>query len=141
MIYGKAIAIIVTLCGIIYGLTNLIILAKCILSKKVPATIIGHRGNGKNGGIHQFIYRVLAAPGVVLQLEREVMPLSSILPFYSIDNYVGREIMVPFDTQKQKLLPHEPILIVKLGLSIVATALGIVMLIMLAKLQYYSEHI
>lgn len=136
MIYGKAIAIIITFCGIIYGLTNLIMLAKCIMSPNVPATIIGYRGRGINSGIHAFTYRVFAAPGVVLQLEREVMPLMNYMPFYSIDNYVGRNVMVPFDPKKQKLLPHEPILIVKLVLSLVAVALGIVMLIMLAKLQH-----
>ncbi len=136
MTYGKTIAIIITMCGIVFGLTNLIMLAKCTLSHRVPATIIGYRGGGINFGIHPFTYRVFVAPGVVLQLEREVMPLMNFLPFYSIDNYVGRNVMVPFDPKKQKLLPHEPILIIKLALSLAVAALGIVMLIMLAKLQH-----
>lgn len=136
MIYGKVIAIIITFCGIIYGLTNLIMLAKCIMSPKVPATIISYRGRGINSGIHAFTYRVFAAPDVVLQLERKVMPLMNFMPFYSIDNYVGRNVMVPFDSKKKRLLPHEPILIVKLVLSLVVVALGVVMLIMLAKLQH-----
>ena len=136
MIYGKVIALIITLCGIIYGLTNLIMLAKCIMSPKVPATIISYRGRGINFGIHAFTYRVFASPDVVLQLEREVMPLMNFIPFYSIDNYVGRNVMVPFDSKKKRLLPHEPILIVKLVLSLVVVVLGVVMMIMLAKLQH-----
>ena len=136
MIYGKIIAVIIILCGIVYALTNLTMLVKCTFSKRVPATIIGYRGRGINFGIHSFIYRVFVAPGVILQMEREVMPLKNLLPFYSIDNYVGCNVMVPFDPKKQKLLSHEPILIVKLVLSLVATALGIVMLIVLTKLQH-----
>lgn len=133
MIYGKIVAIIITLCGIIYGLINLIMLVKCTLSQRVPAIIIGYKGQGINSGIRTFIYHVFAAPGVILQLEREVMPLMNFLPFYSIDNYVGRNVMVPLDPQKQKLLPHEPVLIVKLILSLLASALGIIMLIVLTK--------
>lgn len=136
MICGKIVAIIITLCGSVYGLTDLIMLVKCILSQRVPATIVGYRGRGINFGIYTFIYHIFAAPGVILQLERKVMPLMNILPFYSIDNYVGRNVMVPLAPKKEKLLPHEPILIVKLILSLVAATLGIVMQIVLAKLQY-----
>lgn len=133
MIYGKVIGIIITLCGITYCLTNIIILVKCTLSQRVPAAIICYSGRGN---IRIFTYCVSVAPGVALRLEREVLPLMNLLPFYSINNYVGRNVMVPFDPKKQKLLPHEPILIVKLVLSLVVTALGIVMLIVLNKVQH-----
>lgn len=136
MIYGKIVAIIIALCGIVYSLTNLIMLIKCILSPRVPAVIIGYRGRGRNFGIFPFTYRIFTASGVVLQLEREVMPLMNFLPFYSINNYVGRNVTVPFDSQKQKLLPHEPILIIKLILSLVVATLGIVMLVVLVKIQH-----
>ena len=136
MICGKVVAIIITFCGIIYGLTILIMLAKCIMAPKVPATIISYRGCGINSGIHTFTYRVFVAPDIVLQLEREVMPLMNFMPFYALDNYVGRNVMVSFDSKKKRLLPHEPILIAKLVLSLVVVALGVVMLIMLVKLQH-----
>ena len=136
MTYGKIFAIIIALCGMVFSFINLIMLARCILSQKVPATIIRYRGRGVNFGIFLFTYHVVVAPSVVLQLEREVMPLMNFLPFYSINNYVGRNVMVPFDSKKQKLLPHAPIIIVKLVLSILTAAFGTAMMIMLDKLQY-----
>ncbi len=135
MIYGKIVAIIIGLSGIVFGFKNLIVLIKCISATKVPATIISYRGSGRNFGIFSFTYHIITAPGVVLQLEREVLPLMNFIPFYSIDQYVGRKVMVSFDSQKQKLLPHEPIIIVKLGLSLVAITLGIAMLILLVRMQ------
>ena len=136
MTYGKIFAIIIALCGMVFSFINLIMLARCTLSQKVPATIIRYRGRGVNFGIFLFTYHVVVAPSVVLQLEREVMPLMNFLPFYSINNYVGRNVMVPFDSKKQKLLPHEPILVVKLVLSLIVATMGILMLIVLDRLQH-----
>ena len=136
MTYGKIFAIIIALCGMVFSFINLIMLARCTLSPKVPATIIRYRGRGVNFGIFLFTYYVVVAPSVVLQLEREVMPLMNFLPFYSINNYVGRNVMVPFDSKKQKLLPHEPILVVKLVLSLIVATMGILMLIVLDRLQH-----
>lgn len=136
MTYGKIFAIIIALCGMVFSFINLIMLARCTLSPKVPATIIRYRGRGVNFGIFLFTYHVVVAPSVVLQLEREVMPLMNFLPFYSINNYVGRNVMVPFDSKKQKLLPHEPILVVKLVLSLIVATMGILMLIVLDRLQH-----
>lgn len=136
MTYGKIVAVIIALSGMVCSLTNFIRLAKCTLSHRVPATIIGYSGKGINFGVYLFTYRVFAVPGLVLQLEREVIPLMNFVPFYSIDNYVGRNVMVPFDLKKKKMLPHAPIIIVKLVLSILTAAFGIAMMIMLDKLQY-----
>ncbi len=133
MIFGSIVAIIFTMCGILYGLENLIMLTKCALSQRVPATIIAYRGINS---IYIFIYHVFVAPGVVLRLERKVMPLMNFIPFYSINNYVGRNVTVPFNPKKQKLLPHEPMLIVNFILSLMSAVLGIGMIIVLDRLQH-----
>lgn len=103
---------------------NSILLIKNIAANRVPAVIMSYHRTGGRNGIVIFVYKVYASPNMVLFLERQALPLGSVLPFCSMDRYVGRHLMVPYDARKQKLLPHEPILIIYMLSALMLMVLG-----------------
>lgn len=124
MIIGSIIGIAVTVSGgFVFAYTS-ILLIKNIAANRVPAVIMSYHRTGGRSGIVIFVYKVFASSDFVLCLERKVLPLGSVLPLYSMNRYVGRHLMVPYDARKQKLLPHEPILIIYMLSALMLMVLG-----------------
>lgn len=127
--------IVLTLAGITGIIICITILKKTAKAEKVPAKIIGIKSRrGTRGTIERhFKYAVQITNDKVIELERleRISMIGYISDSLVIKEYLGKEIMVPYDRKNNKLFPHETIVETYLQSSIIVTTLGCVIILML----------
>ena len=96
------------------------ILKKTANAEMVPATIVSYRINYSRE--KYFTYNVQIDNNKIIKLERLVEIESSSLQ--AADKYLGKEVTVPYDRERNKLYPHEPIVHTYLMISIILALMG-----------------
>lgn len=118
----------------IAGISGIIIcvslLKKISNAERVPATIVSYKINGYRD--KYFTYAVRIDHNKIVKLKRLVNIESS--SSLAADKYLGKEVTVPYDREKNKLYPHEPIVYTYLIISVVFALMGCGLLTMLVLL-------
>ena len=123
--------IFLTLAGITGIIICITILKKTAKAEMVPARIIEIKSRGTIE--RHFKYAIQIDNDKVIELERleRISMIGYISDSLVIKEYLGKELMVPYDRKNNKLFPHEPIVRTYLQISIIVTTLGCVIILML----------
>ena len=123
--------IFVTLAGLTGTIICITILKKTAKAEMVPARIIGISSRGTIE--RHFKYSVQIDNDKVIELERleRISTIGYISDSLVVKEYLGKELMVPYDRKNNKLFPHETIVETYLQTSIIITTLGCVIILML----------
>ena len=108
----------------IAGISGIIIcvsiLKKISNAEMVPATIVSFTHSGSRE--KYLTYAVQIDNNKIIKLERLVEIESSSLQ--AADKYLGKEVSVPYDRERNKLYPHEPIVRTYLMISVILALMG-----------------
>jgi len=105
MTVGGAFAIV----GCVLALYHLIVIIRCLTALKVPAVIMICEKVGLAGQRYRLTYMVALPSGQNERLTRIVWLPKTGLPFVSAWDDLGKKVQVPYDANKNRLMPHLPI--------------------------------
>ena len=112
--------LLLALVGIVGIIICISILKKTANAERVSATIVSYRINYSRE--KYFTYNVQIDNNKIIKLERLVEIESSSLQ--AADKYLGKEVSVPYDRERNKLYPHEPIVRTYLMISVILALMG-----------------